>query len=61
MRGAHGVQVGALPGKRYKGMMTPEERRALGISIVILMQCNGFVGSRVFDLRILLKVKLRLL
>ena len=47
MRGAHGVQVGALPGKRYKGMMTPEERRALGISILGLMQRNEFVGSSV--------------
>ena len=49
------------PGKRYKGMMTPEERRALGIIILSLMQCNGFVGSRVTDLRILLEVKLRFL
>ena len=56
MRGAHGVQVGALPGKRYKGMMTPEERRALGIIILSLMQCNGFEGSRVFDLRVFLKL-----
>ena len=61
MRGAHGVQVGAVPGKRYKGMMRPEERRALGISIVILTQCNGFVGSRVTDLGIFLEVKLRFL